>query len=316
MIHRRTQCSYMRRRPTFERLEVRQMLAAQPVLSEFVASNDSTLNDGFGDDSDWVEIYNAGDESIDLAGYYLTDNASDVSKWEFPAATLLGSGEFLIVFASGEDTIDPEGYLHTNFRLSAGGEYVGLADPTGTVLSEFGSSVADFPPQATDISYGLAGPATVSLLSAEDNIQYWVPSNNTLGTSWTNVGFDAQANGFVNSQNGIGYENSPGSTINFNEAINTTVPSGTTSVYIRSEFDLSIADDVIGLELALLYDDGFALYLNGTYLFGDHDPANLNSNSSANNGRNDSEVLLPVTFSLNDHLGLLQNGKMSSPFMH
>lgn len=284
------------------------MLAAQPILSEFVASNDSTLNDGFGNDTDWIELFNAGDEAVDLQGYYLTDNASDTARWEFPLSTILGPKEYLVLFASGEDTIDPEGNFHTNFRLSAGGEYLGLADPAENVLSEFGSATEDYPPQLTDVSYGLAGPASVQILAAADDVQYLVPPNNSLETTWTHGGFNAAANGFASSQNGIGYENSPGATINYNGEINTTVPSGTTSVYIRSEFNLDSASDVDSLNLSLVYDDGFAVYLNGSYLFGENDPANLNNTSAANDGRNDSTVLLPVTFSLNDYLHLLEDG--------
>ena len=284
------------------------MLAAEPILSEFVASNDSTLNDGFGDDSDWVELYNAGDEAVDLQGYYLTDDATNLAKWEFPASTILGAGEYLVVFASGDDTLDPEGNWHTNFKLSAGGEYLGLANPDAQILSEFGAAAADYPPQITDVSYGVAGPAAETLLAATDNVQFLKPLNNSLGETWTQVGFDWHAHHFVSSQNGIGYENSPGDTINYTNQINTTVSSGTRGVYIRSEFEIESAADVIDLNLSLIYDDGFAAYLNGTRIVDDNAPASISHLSLATGDRNDAVVLLPVNFSLNEHLDLLQDG--------
>ena len=67
-----------------------------------MASNDSTLIDGNGRYSDWVEIYNAGDEPLDLAGYRLTDKADSPSRWVFPSVVVT-PGDFLVVFASASD---------------------------------------------------------------------------------------------------------------------------------------------------------------------------------------------------------------------
>ncbi|MEO0530949.1 MAG: CotH kinase family protein [Planctomycetota bacterium] len=300
-----------RQRPQgLERLEDRHLLAAQPILSEFVASNDSTLEDGFGEDSDWIEVRNAGDMPVDLQGYHLTDNAGSDTKWEFPESTILGPGEYLVVFASGEDTQDPLGFWHTNFRLSAGGEYVGLTDPLGTTLSEFNAGGVDYPPQLTDVSYGLAGTGEpLSLIGTDDTYFYQVPTSGVLGTSWTNVGFAAAANGFATGSGGLGYENSPGATINYNAELDTFVPSGTTSAYLRYEFSLAAASGVSGMTLSLLYDDGFAAYLNGSPLFDVNAPGTLSFNSAALDGsRPDGQVLGAVDFSLDDHLALLQDG--------
>lgn len=66
--------------------------------------------------------------------------------------------------ATGQDQ------LHTNFRLSASGEYLGLMSPEGEVASEFGIGGGTYPPQYSDISYGvvnapqLEGPSHVGYL--------------------------------------------------------------------------------------------------------------------------------------------------------
>src|SRR5262245_2379029 len=106
-----------------EPLEPRALLAAAPIISEFVASNSGGLNDGNGATPDWIEIYNPGDAAIDLAGHYLTDNSINLTRWQFPSATL-DAGEFLVVFASGDGVPDPAGNLHTNFSLNNAGEYL------------------------------------------------------------------------------------------------------------------------------------------------------------------------------------------------
>lgn len=75
-----------------------------PTISEFSASNDNAIDDGFGNSSDWIEIYNRGDTGIDLAGYRLTDNLGNLGKWPFPSV-YLDAGAFLLVFASGAYTL-------------------------------------------------------------------------------------------------------------------------------------------------------------------------------------------------------------------
>ena len=143
-----------KRRLQVESLEARHLLAADPIISEFMASNDSTVDDGYGRDSDWIEIYNAGDEPIDLFAHHLTDSQTSLTKWSFRQSTILAPGDFLLVFASGDDTTDPAGYSHTNFKLKAGGEYIALVAPDQTMLSQISDDGADYPEQFADISYG------------------------------------------------------------------------------------------------------------------------------------------------------------------
>ena len=126
--------------------------SADIIITEFMASNNSVIDDEDGDSSDWIEIYNTGPAIVNLDGFYLTDDQTDLTKWRIPNVTIAVE-DFLIVFASAKDRDDPESELHTNFRLSASGDYVGLIDSDGTtVLSEFGP---DFPEQFEDVSYGL-----------------------------------------------------------------------------------------------------------------------------------------------------------------
>src|SRR2546427_6820180 len=109
-----------------------------PLMIEFMAANVSVLADEDGEFSDWIEIHNPDSSPISLAGYHLTDNATNLDKWTFPAVSL-NPGAYLVVFASGKDRVNPAGRLHTNFQLSADGEYLGLVAPDGvTVVSEIG----------------------------------------------------------------------------------------------------------------------------------------------------------------------------------
>jgi hypothetical protein len=126
--------------------------AGELVISEFLASNDGGLTDEDGDYSDWIEIHNTGGTSVNLAGWYLTDDPTDLTKWQFPSAALPGGG-YLVVFASDKNRTASGGALHTSFKLSADGEYLGLIRPDGvTVASAFAPA---YPPQYPDVSYGV-----------------------------------------------------------------------------------------------------------------------------------------------------------------
>jgi hypothetical protein len=143
---------------------------ALPYLSEFMASNTRTLADENGEFSDWIEIYNPSGLTVNLAGWSLTDSTNTLTEWRFPATNLVGGG-FLVVFASEKDRRIPGAQLHTNFRLSAGGEYLALVSPEGVVASEFR---ARFPPQAPDVSHGFAHFGEPPLYTAGTNGVFFI----------------------------------------------------------------------------------------------------------------------------------------------
>ena len=151
---RRRRADGVRGSLVYQSLEPRQVLAGLPIITEFLASNSNGSVDDNGNQSDWIEIYNAGDASINLQGYSLTDDANDPDRWTFPS-TNLAVGQFLVVRAAtdADPTSGPD--LYTGFGLSSSGEYVGLFDPAGNVVSEFGIGGADYPTQYSDVSYGV-----------------------------------------------------------------------------------------------------------------------------------------------------------------
>ena len=138
----------------YERLEPRQLLAADFQITEFLAANSNGLLDDNSETSDWIEIYNAGTSTGNLNGFTLTDDASQPDKYTLPSRNL-APGQFLIVFANTDATPATGIFLYTDFRLSAGGEYLGLFDPAGNVVSEFGVNGSDYPAQSDDVSYGV-----------------------------------------------------------------------------------------------------------------------------------------------------------------
>ncbi|MGJ8638608.1 MAG: lamin tail domain-containing protein [Opitutaceae bacterium] len=134
-----------------EEIFVRVVLPGEPIISEFLASNASGHLDEDGEHSDWIEIYNPTDASVNLAGYHLTDDPLLLTKWTFPSVSL-AAGEYLVVFASANDRSVAGSELHTNFSLSDSGEYLALVKPDGsTIVLDF---LPEYPEQETDFSYG------------------------------------------------------------------------------------------------------------------------------------------------------------------
>ena len=127
--------------------------AALPELyiNELVASSDTSDADpDFGDFSDWIEIYNAESDPVDLGGMYLTDDLAEPLKWPIPAGAVIAASGFMVFWADDEDT--SMAAYHTSFKLSKDGEEIGLfsTDVTGNRAID---TVA-FGPQQDDVSYG------------------------------------------------------------------------------------------------------------------------------------------------------------------
>ena len=118
------------------------------VINEFMADNETVIADPQGEYEDWIELYNGGAETADLAEMFLTDDLSQPDKWAFPD-TALAAGGYLLIWAD-DDEGDPG--LHTNFKLSADGEEIGMFKQEGAELALV--DWISFEPQAEDTSFG------------------------------------------------------------------------------------------------------------------------------------------------------------------
>ncbi|UCG58137.1 MAG: lamin tail domain-containing protein [Phycisphaerales bacterium] len=132
------------------------------VINEFLARNDLNNKDPQGEYEDWIEIYNAGEDAVDIGGMYLTDDLSEPTKWRIPvddpAATTLPPGGYLLIWADN-DVTDPG--LHAAFELSDTGDEIGLFDTDGvTVLDS-----VTFGEQTPDVSYGRDPDAIAKLVT-------------------------------------------------------------------------------------------------------------------------------------------------------
>lgn len=91
-------------------------IQAQVVINEGSNRNFQTILDEDGQSNDWIELYNAGNESVNLAGYSLSDDPLNPAQWSFPSYSL-APGQFLLVFCSGKDRSfnPPFQQVHTSY---------------------------------------------------------------------------------------------------------------------------------------------------------------------------------------------------------
>ena len=120
-------------------------------INEFMTSNVLAYENSFGDYEDWIELYNSGASSVDLAGYYITDNYGGSSHWRIPsgqpAKTTVPAHGYLVFYA---DTLPGLGANHLGFKLSStGGKIVLLGTDNATILDSI-----SYVTQLRDVSYG------------------------------------------------------------------------------------------------------------------------------------------------------------------
>ncbi len=179
-------------------------LSADVVINEFLAANGDTTVDEDGETADWIELYNPGNEAVDMDGWYLTDNPLQKNKWRFPDVQIQ-PGAYLTIFASGKNRSVAGEELHANFQIDSDGEYLALVRSDGvTVADEFSPG---FPPQRRDISYGLSSE-TVTFIAADSAAEVLVPADDTLGSEWTLEGFTPSTEWQMSVPLGIGFQTS------------------------------------------------------------------------------------------------------------
>jgi hypothetical protein len=103
---------------------------AQVVINEVLASNTIINEDEDGTYQDWVELRNNGASSVNLDGYGLTDDATLPFKWTFPAVSVPAGG-YLLIWCSDKNRTVVGQPLHTNWKISSGGETITLTAPGG-----------------------------------------------------------------------------------------------------------------------------------------------------------------------------------------
>lgn len=135
---------------TFQPSTPRQTNATIPaqnlLINEFMTVNLNSVVDNFGEHDPWIELYNPNSDTIDLAGWFISDNASYPEKFRFPFGlpdTRIAPGDHLLIWADGQIS---QGPLHLNYRLNTSAGCIYLYKPDDITISDakcYGAIAAD-----------------------------------------------------------------------------------------------------------------------------------------------------------------------------
>ncbi len=115
------------------------------IINEFLAGSDNCCGSEIfnGNNEDFVELYNAGQEVVSLYRWGFSDTDGLITT--IAPDTVILPGEFLVLWFTG----DNNGFPEINEKLSKNGETIYIADSVGNTIISF-----DFESQTDDISYG------------------------------------------------------------------------------------------------------------------------------------------------------------------
>lgn len=193
---------------------------AQIKINEVLASNSSINSDpDFNANADWIELYNADSLSVNLKGYSITDNLGLPSKYVIAQDLILPAHGYLVFWCDDNNT-----GMHTNFKLSASGEEIGIFDPNGVLVDSL-----TFGAQSIDISFA----------RYPDGSPYWkyypkpTPAAANDSTGYGGQVFTiptfSRSGGFFNSPQTVSIKNYMGGTVRF--TLNGSEPNDSSTVY-------------------------------------------------------------------------------------
>ena len=218
-------------------------------LSEFMASNVTIFPDNvdFDDYSDWIELENTSNAAINLRGYFLTDDLKMPLKWAFPSGAIIPANGYLTMLADGfhanpgDDAIRAFSpwddftvqRLHTNFKLDANGESIGLFTLNGLINS-------------------------VPLIPMDAVWKYHDLGMDLGDTTWFTPSFDDAS--WESGPAPLGYgDDDLATTLDFGNSSNRKHPT----YYLRHNFHVKKSEGTEQTTLRFSVDDGAILYLNG-----------------------------------------------------
>ena len=214
------------------------------VINEWMADNSGP--GGFADPADglfqdWFELWNPNPSAVNLGGFYLTDNLANPTKFLIPSNTVISAHGFLLVWA--DENVSQNSptnvHLHANFKLSNGGEELGLFAPDGLTPQH----TVTFGPQAQNVSQGLFPDGAVGDSFAMTN---WTPlfPNSLAAPPHPNIVSPLrQPNGTFS----FGFATSPGRVYQVQFAEDLRAPVWLPLAVLRASADsLQVTDDTAG----------------------------------------------------------------------
>ena len=96
------------------------------LLIKTIIAKGSLSENEFGNQADWIEIYNEGETSVDLGEnkWFITDNPKRQKKYRLPKQ-IIAPKKSIIIWCDDENRVKKQ--IHANFKLSSYGETLVLS---------------------------------------------------------------------------------------------------------------------------------------------------------------------------------------------
>ena len=119
---------------------------AELIINELMQSNIDCIMDDLKEFPDsWVELYNAGSESVNLSDYALSVSPKEEKAYKLPSRTV-SPGQYVVVYCDKE-----EKGLHASFRLESGKDGELYLWKNGTIIEQY-TGMKKMP--APNVAYG------------------------------------------------------------------------------------------------------------------------------------------------------------------
>lgn len=124
-------------------------------INEFMPGNASTIIGPDGSYCDWIELYNATGQDVDLSGYGVSDSAASPLKYTLPQGTSIPANGVLLIYCTGRETPEGADKIEAPFALASYQESVVFSTPAGRILDQYDYTRAD-----TDVSFARSPDGT------------------------------------------------------------------------------------------------------------------------------------------------------------
>lgn len=156
------------------------------VINEVMPANTSYMADGNGEYDDWIELYNNSSSPVDISGYYLTDNITNLTKWQIPSGTILPANGYQTFWADEDQS---QGWNHLNFKLSAQSEFIWLINNNLQVIDSVAWSLVP-----NDSAYARIPNGTGSFVIKNPTYGYNNQSSSAIETATAKASFRVYPN--------------------------------------------------------------------------------------------------------------------------
>ncbi len=176
--------------------------SSQVKINEVCSRNASVLYDEDNDNEDWLELYNAGASPVNLQGYFLSDDASQLDKWSLPNFTIQPAF-FITIFASGKDRKQTVNHWETVVYAEDTWKYIVPSSEVDSTWNQVSFNDGSWLSGAGGFGYGdgddntvIGSPATSVFIRKTFNII----DTSTIANAILNIDYD---DGFIVYLNGV-----------------------------------------------------------------------------------------------------------------